>query len=84
MVLTKARGGRRGQSRILWPLAPQYRHNPSVKRLRLSVDDTERGQFAWVLEGHWSLVGEWEEWQWLPMIPLSMTEGGWNSEWLVE
>ncbi len=39
MVLTNARGGRRGHSRILWSLAPQYRHNPSVSCLRLPVDD---------------------------------------------
>ncbi len=57
MVLTKARGGRRGQSRILWPLEPQYRHNPSVNRLRLSVDD-RRLQSVCVGSGG-SLVSGW-------------------------
>ncbi len=39
MVLTKARGGRRGHSRIMCPLAPHYRHNPLDNRLRLSAGD---------------------------------------------
>ncbi len=57
MVLTNARGGRRGHSRILCPLAPQYRHKPSESRLRLSADD--RRLWSVCMGSGGSLISGW-------------------------
>ncbi len=38
--LTNSRGGRTGQAEITCPEAPQYRHNPCLRRLCLSLSES--------------------------------------------